>query len=455
MRSPTRIATAAIATTALLVSGCSGSSDEPAEADGPVSIEVAIDAGLEAPAKKAFDDQVAIFQQENPDITVTSREYTWTGTTFAAELAGGTLPDVFTVPFTDGKSLIEQKQIADISPLVKELSYADKFNDDVARNGENADGDIVAVPIAAYGQALHYNRALFEKAGLDPDSPPTTWDEVRADAKTVAEKTGQAGYATMTKDNTGGWILTSLAYAMGGRAQSGEGNQVKATVDTPAFKDALGMLHTMRWEDNSMGSNFLYDWNGINQAFASGQVGMYVSGGGNYGSLVSQNAIEPADYGETVVPLQGDDAGVLGGGTLAAVSAKASPTQQAAAVKWIDFYYMTKLFDKDAAQRDAKTLADSDQPVGAPQVPVFDQKTYEETLDWTKEYINVPLEQMKPYTSEQFEQPLLTEPAVATQEVYGLLDPVVQAVLTDENADIDALLSSAQSTIQSKLDSAN
>ena len=37
-------------------------------------------------------------------------------------------------------------------------------------------------------------------------------------------------------------------------------------------------------------------------------------------------------------------------------------------------------------------------------------------------------------------QPIIPEPQVKTQDVYGALDPVVQAVLTDQNADIDALL---------------
>ncbi|WP_394938462.1 ABC transporter substrate-binding protein [Psychromicrobium sp. YIM B11713] len=454
MKSRTKIVYAAIAaiSAAGLLTGCGAGSDT-GSSDGKTKIVVAIDTGLQQSAKDAFQTQVTAFEKANPNITVTSREYTWTGTTFAAELAGGTLPDVFTIPFTDGKSLIQQQQIADISGLVSKLPYADKFNPNVVKNGENADGKIQAVPIAAYGQALHYNRDLFKQAGLNPDSPPTTWDEVRADAKQIAEKTGKAGYATMTQSNTGGWILTTLAYAMGGRAESDGGEKTQATVATAPFEKALTLLHDMRWKDNSMGGNFLYDWNGINQAFASGQIGMYVSGGGNYGSLVSQNQIDPKSYGETVLPLTGEDAGALGGGTLAAVSAKATPDQQAAAVKWIDFYYMQKLFNQADAQRDAKTLAASGQPVGAPQVPVFDKATYQKTVEWTKEWINVPVEQMKPYTDQQFDQTIIPEPAKSTQVLYGLLDPVVQAVLTNENADPAKLLSDAQQQIQAKLDS--
>ena len=46
----------------------------------------------------------------------------------------------------------------------------------------------------------------------------------------------------------------------------------------------------------------------------------------------------------------------------------------------------------------------------------------------------------------------MTEPIVHTQELYAALDPVVQAVLTDKNADIDALLDAANKQVQAILD---
>jgi len=276
---------------------------------------------------------------------------------------------------------------------------------------------------------------------------------VRSAARQIAQRTGQAGYAQMTSGNTGGWILTTLAYAYGGRTERVEGDKARATIDTPEMAKALKYLKDLRWTDNSMGANFLYEWGTINQDFAAGRIGMYVSGGGNYGQLVTQNAVKPADYGVTVLPLADDkDAGVLGGGTLAVVSASSDDAVKAAAVKWIDFYYMEKLTDQDAAVLDAKTLADSGAPVGAPALPVFDKATYDKTLEWTAEYVNVPLEQMTPYTDNMFDQPLLTEPSRSTQEVYALLDPVVQTVLTDRNADVSALLAKAEADAQALLD---
>ena len=442
---------AALLTVATALTACSSGAET---GDGKVVVKVSIDPGLEKGAVDAFNGRVAQFEKANPTIDLQPQEYNWAATTFTAQLAGGTLPDVFTVPFTDGRGLIERKQVADISGLVAELPYAKDFNPNIAEAGMSADKKMWAVPIAAYGQALHYNRTLFTQAGLDPDDPPSTWDEVRTAARQISQRTGQAGYAQMTSGNTGGWIITTLAYAYGGRTERVTGDKAQATLDTPEMAKALKSIKDMRWADNSMGANFLYDWGTINQDFAAGRIAMYVSGGGNYGQLVTQNGIKPADYGVTVLPLTDDkDAGVLGGGTLAVVSATAADDRvKAAALKWIDFYYMEKLTDKDAAVLDAKTLADSDAPVGSPALPVFDKATYDKTLTWVEQYVNVPLDQMTPYTDKMFDQPLLTEPTRSTQEVYALLDPVVQSVLTDRNADIGALLAKAEADAQALLD---
>ncbi|WP_163544239.1 ABC transporter substrate-binding protein [Occultella kanbiaonis] len=445
-------AVAALATVAACT-GDPGDGGTDAATDGTITIHVAIDPGLEQDSLDAINTRIEQFTEANPDIAVETQEYNWTGTTFAAELAGGTLPDVFTIPFTDGRGLIERGQIADISALVAELPYAGDFNPNVAQAGQAPDGAMWAVPIAAYGQGLHYNRTLFTEAGLDPDAPPTTWAEVREAAAAITEATGEAGYAQMTSTNTGGWIMTTLAYALGGRTEQVDGETVTATIDTPEMTEVLEMVQAMRWEDNSMGANFLYDWGTINQDFAAGRIGMHVSGGGNYGSLFTQNAMNPDDYGVTILPLSDSaDAGVLGGGTLAAVRADADEATAAAALKWIDFYYMEKLTNEEAAVADAEALNAAGQPVGAPQLPIFDRATYDESQTWVAEFINVPVDQMAPYTDGIFDQPLIPEPAHSTQEIYALLDPVIQAVLTDENADIAALLAQAETDAQALLD---
>ncbi|MFD0584615.1 ABC transporter substrate-binding protein [Dactylosporangium darangshiense] len=162
--------------------------------------------GAKPEAQQALAQEVTDFQKENPNITVKTHDYEWKATTFAADLAGGTLPTVFEIPFTDAKTLIANQQIVDMQAYLNSLSYAANFNKNLLQYGQGQDGHVYAIPAKSiYAVGLHYNRDLFTQAGLDPNKPPTTWDEVRTDAKAIADKTGQAGFAQMAKDATGGW----------------------------------------------------------------------------------------------------------------------------------------------------------------------------------------------------------------------------------------------------------
>ncbi|HEX4518129.1 MAG TPA: extracellular solute-binding protein [Gaiellaceae bacterium] len=445
---------AALAAVSLLAVAAGSASLAATSASPTVTISVAsLIPGSTKAATQEFAAQVAEFQKANPTIKVNSVQYQWTGPTFAAKLAAGTLPTVFTVPFTDARSLGDNGQLADLSTAAKSLPYFNRFNPAVIAEGTDAKGQVVALPTAAYAQALHYNRKLFSEAGLNPNKPPKTWAQVEADAKIISQKTGMAGYAEMGKDdNTAGWILTTLVYSLGGRMETGIGTKAVATLDNPYTVHALNMLKTMRWTNDSMGSNFDYGWSDVNQAFAAGQVGMYISGSDVYTNLVQASSIKPSIYGVTTIPLASNKtAGVLGGGTLAAVDPKANPAEIAAAVKWIDFYYEQPLVNEKQAVRNAKTLAASKQPVGVPALPVFDKAQYQLANTWIKPYINVPVAQMTPFTTGIFSQQLIPEPEASTQSIYHSLDAVVEAVLTDQNANISSLLQQASSAAQTAI----
>jgi multiple sugar transport system substrate-binding protein len=454
MKSSRRTTTVAVAVGCLLIA-CATAAGATAGAKS-VTISVAsLIPGSSAAAVQQFNAQVAQFEQANPSIHVQPVEYQWTGPTFAAKLAAGTLPTVFEVPFTDARTLGENGQLADLSSYVKKLPYYAKYNPAVLAEGTTSKGKIVALPKGAYAQALHYNRALFRQAGLNPNQPPATWGQVITDAKQIAQRTGKAGYAEMAKgDNTGGWILTTVVYSLGGRMESGAGAGARATLNNPLTVQALNMLKKMRWTDNSMGANFDMGWSDINQQFAAGNIGMYISGSDVYTNLVQASNIDPSIYGLAPIPLaKNTNAGVLGGGTLVAVKPSVGSAEKAAAVKWIDFFYEQPLVSKSQAIRNAQTLVANKQPVGVPALPIFDKSQYDLANTWIRPFINVPLTQMKPFTSGVFKQKLIPEPSVATQSVYHALDPVVQAVLTDKSADVNSLLSQAESAAQSAISS--
>jgi multiple sugar transport system substrate-binding protein len=178
MKSPGKVllAGAAVVATVGALAGCSSGSGGGG-GDSKIHLVVApVLPGATADALNALASRVKEFEKANPDIDVKAIEYQWTGTTFAAELAGGTLPDVFNVPFTDSKTLANNGQLADITADFKKTSTADKWNKNVLNVATGDNGKIYGIPWGPYAMALSYNREIFQKAGLDPDKPPTTLD---------------------------------------------------------------------------------------------------------------------------------------------------------------------------------------------------------------------------------------------------------------------------------------
>jgi len=439
---------------AIVVAACATTAAAVGSTTKKVTISVAsLIPGSTPAAIKQFNAQVTQFERANPSIDIKPVEYQWTGPSFAAKLAAGTLPTVFEVPFTDARTLGDNGQLADLTSLAKALPYFPKYNKAVLAEGIDSKGRIVALPKGAYAQALHYNRKLFTQAGLDPNKPPKTWAQVVAYARQIADKTGKAGYVEMAKaDNTAGWILTTLVYTLGGRMEKGVGTKAVATLNNSQAVTALNMLKKMRWTDNSMGANFDYGWSDINQAFAAGNVGMYIIGSDVYTNLVQASNIDPSIYGLAALPLaKNKNAGVLGGGTEVAVKPSAKTAEKVAAMKWIDFYYERPLVTKSRAIQNAKTLSANKQPVGVPALPLFNKAQYLLANTWIKPYINVPLGQMKPFLTDIFGQQLIPEPAASTQSVYHALDPVVEAVLTDKNANVQSLLNQANDVAQAAI----
>ena len=416
-----------------------------------VTISVAaLRPGSSDEAQKQFNDNVALFEKQHPNIDVKAVDYAWDGATFAAQLAAGRLPTVFTVPFTDARTLGQNRQVADLTAAIKKYPWYKKFQKTIIAEATTGNGRVIGVPYAAYAQALHYNRQLFKQAGLNPNKPPTTWAQLRKYAKQIAQKTGAAGYAQMgLNDNTAGWILTTVAYTLGGRMETGRGTAATATLNNKYTVQALNLLKQMRWTDNSMGSTYDYTWPTINQAFAAGKIGMFINGSDIYTFLVQAANLDPKIYGIAPLPLaKQKNAGVMGGGSIAVVRPDTKGAKLNAALQWIDFFYMEKLIKKPAALRDARILVANQQPVGVPAFPIFNKVQYDRANSWIKSYINVPIKQMNPFLKGIFKQNLYPEPAASTQSVYHALDPVVQAVFADKNANVSALLAQANDVAQ-------
>ncbi|MFF7248217.1 extracellular solute-binding protein [Embleya sp. NPDC008237] len=428
------LALALVAGTAGCSSGESGKAGG-AGSSGRTTITVAGMPATTAPkTRQQFLDAVAAFEKANPNIKLKPTDTQWDARTFAARLAGGSAETVLTVPLTEPPGLIARKQITDLSAEVKSLPHSGDLDPRALAPATAADGKVYGLPVTEYALGLVYNRDLFTKAGLDPDKPPATWDEVRTAAKKISA-TGATGYTQMTVKNTGGWILTAMTYAYGGSMEKKVGDKyAPSLLDGPAEK-ALGQLSAMRWQDDSMGNNHLRTQQDAERDFAAGKIGMMISTVNSYNRYITQYSGKPADFGMAALPQQNGGRATLLGGLMAVVSAKATPAQRAAAVKWIDYFYLKPAYDPAAAEELALAQAADKLAVGLPTLPFYSAAVSDPVNTAINKHANIPAANFAPYVTGVGKLDYQVEPPVAAQDLYGALDTVVQAVLTRKDAD--------------------
>lgn len=116
---------------------------------------------------------------------------------------------------------------------------------------------------------LYINRTLFEQAGLDPDQPPRTWDDVKAAGATIAQKTGKHGFfpgAYGPIDGT--FVYQSIVMSNGGKVR--EGNTLTFADKDQA--DAVAMLRDLV----DSGAHARIDVGAHLDTFQSGNLGMFL-----------------------------------------------------------------------------------------------------------------------------------------------------------------------------------
>ncbi|MFB8219088.1 ABC transporter substrate-binding protein [Streptomyces anulatus] len=387
-----------------------------------------------------FDEDVRTFEKQNPDIEVTAHDAfpCQDPKTFDAKLAGGQMEDVFYTYFTDTERVVSINQAADITEYVKDL----KTYKDIAqplRDAYTVDGKIYGIPRTNYSMGLLYSKPLFTKAGLDPNKPPATWEEVRAAAKKIAALgDGTVGFAEYSAQNQGGWHFTASIYSQGGAVVSEDGK--KATVDTPEGKAVLQNLKDMRWRDDSMGAKQLLIINDTLQMMGSGKLGMYLAAPDNVPRIVKEAGGKYEDL--AFAPMPGGK-GTLMGGDGYMFNKKATPEQIRAGLAWLEWTFLTP---GQGYMNNYARAAEDKSPVGLPEPRLFTGATDAKDQELKKASANVPVANYQAFVDGGQQLDMKLEPKHG-QQIYAVLDGAVSAVLTKKDADIDALLKDAQSKI--------
>ncbi|MEU9233215.1 ABC transporter substrate-binding protein [Streptomyces subrutilus] len=447
----------ALAVTALVACGTSssgddkpqsggGSTDASAPLDPKTKVTLSIDCmppAAKAAELKEWKEDVAEFNKTYPNVTIDGRStpgQCLEPPRFTAMLKAKSQPDVFYAYFTDLQQVLDNDGAEDISAYVTPASVPalgdiDKNVLDVLRR----DGKLYGVPTSNYTMGLLVNRKLFHQAGLDPDAPPRSWEEVRAAAKKIAALgNGVAGFGEYSVENTGGWHFTATLYGMGGEVVGADG---KAAFNNATGRQLVDNLRAMRWEDESMGKTQLLKWGDLQKQMASDKLGMFLAAPDDITYMVQQLGAQYENFGMGPIP---GGAATLAGGNGYMIKKGSSPDKVKAAIAWLNF--KTLSVGKGQFQYD-RSKADG-LPVGLPQPAFFTgaSKTRDDELKAAS--ATMPVANFKSF----LDNPVPGKPEpVKAQEVYKVLDKVMSGVLTNKDADPAQLLGDAEKAVNQVL----
>ena len=301
----------------------------PAAADTELTMYYPIAVG--GKLTEVVDGIVADFEAENPDIKVNaiySGNYDDTRVRALSALASGDPAQLAVMFSIDAYDLIEQDLVMafdDISGVDK--SWLNSFYPALMANG-NIEGKTWGIPFQRSTIVAYYNKDLFRAAGLDPEAPPTTWDEIISMGK------------TLTKDGTYGlmipstgypyWMFQALAIQNGKEVMSNDG--LTTFFDDGTVIDTLDFWKSLSTEHGIMPEGTV-EWGTLRQAFLEGKTAMMWHSTGNL-TAVKNNA--SFDFGVAELPANVRKGSPTGGGNFY-VFKDTSAEERSAALKLIEF----------------------------------------------------------------------------------------------------------------------
>jgi len=404
---------------------------------------------------------VKTFNATHPNVEVVPAYYKYATDTFVPLAESGNLPVIFETWYTEPQKLINGGFVADITDILTERGWVEKINPSI-RDLLSKDGRIYGIPRDGYALGLMLNVELFEQAGLvDADGYPIypkTWTELAETAKKIKDATGSAGLCLLAKDNAGGWHFSNIAWAFGATLTTEENGKFVANVDSAEAIAAMEYVKSLRWEYDVLTPDPTNeDWGSGFVNLGTGAAAMYIAANDAVNQPTQVNGLAVDKLAMCALP-----AGPTGqqfslsGGTPYMFSKNATPEQINAALDYLEVMGKAPVATDDAI---AGMRADAQNRVanGVPVIPRFPCWIAEDVLaaedSIVAEFGNVDPKLYDNYfTTIKKAGNLRLEEVGSAQDLYAELTKVLQAVVTDKNADVAALMKTADENYQTILD---
>jgi multiple sugar transport system substrate-binding protein len=214
------------------------------------------------------------FHKEYPTITVEFQSVPAEQATqkLLTQVAGGTAPDTAFMDMSAVTDFASRNALVDLTDYIAQSQYVNPDDYvDAWKQGAQYEGKWFGLPFDGETTGLFYRTDLFEAAGID--GPPTTWDELEADAAKLTDPSkNQYGFILFAPESAYYWY--PFLWQAGGDLFNNDTKQVE--FDSDAGRTAAEFYVGLRQYSppDFFNSN---SWDG-RVAFAEGKVGMYVAG---------------------------------------------------------------------------------------------------------------------------------------------------------------------------------
>ncbi|ANK93433.1 MULTISPECIES: ABC transporter substrate-binding protein [Rhizobium] len=218
---------------------------------------------------------------------------------YATAIAGGQAPDALSMDLIYNPAFAAAGQLEDLTDWAKSLPYFNSLSPSHVRLGTYQD-KIYGLPLSVETSVFAWNKDLYKKAGLDPERAPANWDEITANAEKIRALGDDTYGFYFSGGGCGGcMIFTFTPLVWGAGADILSADSKKATLDTPQMRKAVDIYRNMVRKDlvpagaaSDNGTNFL--------TFTNGKIGQQSLGAFAIGTLVTQHP--EINFGVTLIP---------------------------------------------------------------------------------------------------------------------------------------------------------
>lgn len=225
----------------------------------------------------------------------------------------GSRPDLVMFPEYVVQQMIDSDSVVPIGACIRAADYDVSTFQPATLAAYTSAGVQWAMPFNVSNPVLYYNRSMFRDAGLDPDDPPRSLEELRDISRQLVD-TGAAAYGIAidsATDSGGGWFLEQW-FANAGElyADNGNGRLAPATrvlYDGPTGVELLTFLQQMVSDGLAfyVGGNASGQDNFLKLADAAEPAAMTIGTSAALGTI-----IDVVDVGQLIPGITGDDIGI-------------------------------------------------------------------------------------------------------------------------------------------------